>query len=354
MKSYTDLDRLIGQVPSRLVTILGAVDVGRGSEALYRDQLPGLLSQLANRARVASITASSAIEGIVVEDPSRAARILTGRAKTLRTRSEQELAGYRDAQDYLFQKDWKPLNVGLLLHLHKLLFAHTAAQGGRFKTEDNLVVDRGPAGDITVGFRPVPAPETPFFVADLIDRYRTEVAVGRHHPVLLIGLFALDLLVIHPFEDGNGRVARAVTNALLIDAGYTVSRYVSLEQAIAESADDYYQALLDSTHGWHESEADPWPWLTYFVGILADAYRTFARRAASDRADGSKQDRVRDYVLSHAPSLFRVADVRTALPGISDQTIRMVLDRLRREELIFAEGLGRTAAWRRPPAVERP
>ena len=84
-------------------------------------------------------------------------------------------------------------------------------------------------------------------------------------------------------------------------------------------------------------------------GVLADAYRTFARRAASDRADGSKQDRVRDHVLSRAPNPFRMADIRTALPGISDQTIRVVLDRLRREELIFAEGLGRSAAWRRTP-----
>jgi hypothetical protein len=178
-------------------------------------------------------------------------------------------------------------NAGLLLHLNKLLFAHTAADGGLFKTEDNLVVDRGPAGDITVRFRSVSVADTPFYDAELVDRSNTEAAAGRHHPVLLIGVFALDLLVIHPFEDGNGRVARAVT------------------------------------------------------------YRTFARRAASDRADGSKQDRVRDYVLSHAPDLFRMADIRTALPGISDQTIRVVLDGLRREELIFVEGLGRSAAWRR-------
>ena len=347
MRSFAEIDRLIGQVPGPLVTALSVVDVGRGSEALYRDQLPGLLSQLADRARVASITASSAIEGIVVADASRADRILTGKAMTLRTRSEQELAGYRDAQDYLFRGSWKPLNVGLLLHLHKLLFAHTAGEGGQFKTEDNLVVDRGPAGDITVRFRPVPSADTPFYVAELIDRYSKEIAAQRHHPVLLVGLFTLDLLVIHPFEDGNGRVARALTNALLMDAGYTVSRYVSLEQEIAESADAYYQALLDSTHGWHEDRADPWPWLRYFIEILAEAYRTFARRAASGRADGSKQDRVRDYVLNHAPSPFRMADVRAALPGISDQTIRMVLDRLRHEEAISADGLGRSASWRR-------
>jgi Fic family protein len=347
VRSFSDLDQLIGAVPGRVVTALSAVDIGRGSEALYRDQLPGLLSQLADRARIASITASSAIEGVVVKDPTRASRILAGTAKTLRTRSEQELAGYRDAQDYLFHDAWKPLNPGLLLHLHRLLFAHTAAEGGRFKTEDNLVVDRSPDGEITVRFHPVPAAETPHYVAELIDRYRSEVDSGRHHPVLLVGLFALDLLVIHPFEDGNGRVARAVTNALLMDAGYNVSRYVSLEQAIAESADDYYQALLDSTHNWHDDKADPWPWLEYFVGVLAQAYRTFAGRTASSRADGSKQDRVRDHVLSHAPSPFRMADIRMAMPGISDQTIRVVLDRLRKDGLIEPDGVGRSTSWRR-------
>jgi hypothetical protein len=142
-------------VPARVVTRLGAIDFGRGSEALYRDQMPGLLTELADRARVQSITASSAIEGVVVADADRAERIINRRTSTLRNRSEQELAGYRDAQDYLFQQDWRPLNAGLILHLHRLLFAHTAIPGGAFKTEDNLVVDRSPDGSTTVRFKPV-------------------------------------------------------------------------------------------------------------------------------------------------------------------------------------------------------
>ena len=350
MRSFSELDRVIGRVPAAVVTALSSVDVGRGSEALYQDQLPALLNELAHRARVQSIAASSAIEGVVVPNAARAGQIISGEVRQLRTRSERELAGYRDMQDYLFGEDWRPLNVGLLLHLHRLLFGHTAGSGGRLKTTDNLVVDRSPDGSTTVRFRPVPATLTEFYLTELISRFRTAIGEDQHHPVLLIGLFALDLLVIHPFEDGNGRVARALTAALLADVGYTVSRYVSLERAIADSADAYYQALLDSTRGWHEDKGDPWPWLGYFIRILAGAYGRFGERAAASRSDGSKQDRVRDYVLHHAPSSFRMADVRTALPGISDPTIRLVLDRLRRDGHVRAEGRGRAATWRRTPS----
>jgi Fic family protein len=347
VRSFADLDALIGLVPARVVTRLSAIDFGRGSEALHHDQMPGLLTELADRARVESITASSAIEGVVVADPGRAQRIISRRATTLRNRSEQELAGYRDAQDYLWQEDWRPLSAGLILHLHRLLFAHAEIPGGAFKTEDNLVVDRSPDGSATVRFRPVPAASTPFAVDDLIQRYQQAVAARRHHLLLLSGLFVLDLLVIHPFIDGNGRVARLLTGALLSEHGYLVGRYVSLEQAVAESADAYYQALLESTHGWHEGIADPWPWLGYFTSVIAGAYAVFAGRAASAHAPGTKQDRVRDHVLHRAPATFRLADIRTALPGVSDQTIRLVLDQLRKDGRVRPDGTGRSATWTR-------
>jgi Fic family protein len=347
LRSFADLDALIGLVPARVVNRLSAIDFGRGSAALYRDQMPGLLTDLADRARVQSITASSAIEGVIVADADRAERIINRRTSTLRNRIEQELAGYRDAQDYLFQQDWRPLNAGLILHLHRLLFAHTAIPAGAFKTEDNLVVDRSPDGSTTVRFKPVPAARTPFAIDDLIDRYQDAVAKGEHHIVLLTGLLILDLLVIHPFEDGNGRVARLLTNALLIEHGYTVGRYVSVEQAVAESADAYYQALLESTHGWHDGTADPWPWLGYFTNVIADAYTVFADRAAAAKTPETKQQRIRQHILRHAPATFRLADIRTAVPGVSDKTIRLVLDQLKNEGKVRADGTGRAATWTR-------
>lgn len=349
MLSFVDLERSLGSVPGSVVTQLARVDQGRGREDLFRLQLPGLLTELGLRARIASITASSALEGVVVDDRARAAAIIGGKSTGLRTRSEQELAGYRSALDYLFTDQWRPLNVGLLLHLHRLLFAHTNLVGGQFKDSDNLVVDRSPDGAVEVRFVPVPAARTDYFTSELVARYNAAATNRRHHPVLLSGLFALDLLTIHPFTDGNGRVARALTNVLLEDAGYTVGRFVSLEQLIAESADDYYATLLASTHGWHEQRNDPWPWLRYVVSVLVRAYDRFEQRAAADRSPGTKQDRVRDYVLRHAPTVFRVSDVRIALPGISDQTIRLTLDQLKREGLITADGLGRAAVWVKKP-----
>ena len=138
-----------------------------------------------------------------------------------------------------------------------------------------------------------------------------------------------------------------LTNALLDDAGYQVGRFVSLEQLIAESADAYYGALLASTRGWHDETNDPWPWLSYFVDRLAQAYARFEQRTADSRSTGTKQDRVRGFVLNEATAIFRISDVRLALPGVSDQTIRLALETLKKDGLLVADGTGRGATWRR-------
>jgi Fic family protein len=347
VQSFVALDSLVGSVPFAIVRDLRIVDTGAGSEALYRDKLPALLTTLAARARVASIEASSAIEGVVVEDRARAAAIVAGRADHLRNRSEQELAGYRAALDYLYQEQWRPLNVGLLLHLHRLLFQYTELPGGALKQAENIVVDQLPDGTKVKRFTPVSVAQTPWYLDELVSRFLAAQAAGNHHPVILVGLFALDLLTIHPFLDGNGRITRALSNALLQDAGYDVARYVSLETSIAASDDAYYGALRTSTERWHDADHDPWPWLRYFVGLVARSYEQFASLADAERSGGSKQDRVREYVLHHAPATFTIGDVRAALPGVSDQTIRLALGQLKAAGRVSADSTGRGATWSR-------
>ena len=217
--------------------------------------------------------------------------------------------------------------------------------GGRLKTEQNLIVSYRD-GARTILFTPTPPRETPFALGQLVERYRAAATDEEAHPLLLIGLFVLDFVAIHPVADGNGRLARLLTSQLLATRGYGIARYVSLEQRIFETTESYYRALLDSQRGWHDAAHDPWPWLEYLIGVIDDGYALFEQRlAAAASAGTSKQERVRRYVLDQAGAEFRIGDVRRALPGVSDQTTRLVLAVLRDEGAIASTGGGPGARW---------
>ncbi len=334
-------------VPGDIVKMLRHIDRAAGAEGRYADQLPQLLDALRAQARIESITASSAIEGVVVEE-ARVTRLVSAHAQRFRNRSEAEFAGYRAALDYLNQEDPGEFNIGLVLHLHRLLFSFVDGRGGSFKTDDNLVVDREPDGTTTVRFEPVGAQETPFFMEELVARTCDALDRGEHHPLLVCAAFVLDFLCIHPFGDGNGRVARLATTYLLEHTGYGVGRYVSLEQLIYDTNADYYIALGESTRGWFDdARHDLWPWAGYLLHRLGDAYDRFTARVAAGTAGVTKQGRVRDFVLLHAPSTFTIAEVRRAVPGVSDNTIRLVLTELKSDGVITNDGTGRGATWHR-------
>ena len=334
-------------VPGDVVATLRRIDRAAGAEGRYADQLPQLLEALREQARVESITASSAIEGVVVDD-ARVPKLVSGTPGGFRNRSEAEFAGYSNALDYLNQKDPGELSVGLILHLHRLLFFFTDGGGGHFKIDDNLVVDRLPDGSREVRFQPVSAAETPFFMEELVARSHAALQKAGPHPLIVTAAFALDFLCIHPFADGNGRVARLATSYLMGRTGYSVGRYVSLEQLIYDTKDEYYDALGASTTGWFDDgHHDLWPWARYLLERVGDAYGRFEERIAAGTSGGTKQDRVRDYLLLHAPATFTIAEVRRALPGVSDNTIRIVLGELKEKGSITNDGSGRSAAWRR-------
>ena len=334
-------------VPGDVVAVLRRIDFAAGAEARFADQLPQLLGALRQQARIESITASNAIEGVVVDD-ERVPRLVSGLDQRFRNRSEAEFAGYSAALDYLYQGDAGDLSVGLVLHLHRLLFSFTDGRGGYFKTEDNVVVDRHQDGTITTRFVPVSAHETPFFVEELASRAGAALERDEHHPLIVSAAFILDFLCIHPFSDGNGRVARLLTTYLLHRAGYGVGRYVSLEQLVFETKDDYYTALEQSTYAWFdEGQHNIWPWTGYLLGRLDGAYERFTSRIAAGTSGGTKQDRIRDFVLLHAAPTFTIADIRRGVPGVGDSTIRIVLAELKKDGRIANDGTGRGATWRR-------
>jgi Fic family protein len=349
MNSFVDLERTLADQPARLGVVLSRVDVGRGREELYRDQLPELLTSLAEHARIMSITASNAIEGVVV-GPGRAERLVASPDIRFRNRNEKEFAGYRDAIDQLMRADdSERVSIPLILHLHRQILSHVDGRGGYLKTEDNQIIRRDELGGKEVIFEPASHADTEFFLSELVERYRQAQDDRVAHPLVLVGLLILDFLAIHPVADGNGRVARLLTTHELLAQGYSVARYVSVEQRVFETKNAYYAALHESQQGWHDRQHDPWPWIRYLVTVLSECYEIFEERVAQARrqSGSSKQDRVRLHVLEHGSADFSIGDIRRALPGISDPTIRLVLGQLREEGRVQVDGTGRSARWRR-------
>jgi Fic family protein len=349
MRSFQDPDRTFAGQPAGLGVLLRRVDVGSGHQALYENQLPQLLRRLARQTKVESITASNAIEGVEV-DPARAEALAGDDPRRFRNRSEKEFAGYADALDDLTREPrLTPLTVPRLLEFHRKMLAHTDGRGGYLKREDNRIAGRDPDGSRRIIFEPPPWQETEGLITGLCSSYEYSLGNQVAHPLVLLSAFVLDLLAIHPVLDGNGRMARLATTHELLRLGYGVARYASVEQRIYESKNAYYLALEQSQRNWHQGEHDIWPWAQYLISVLAESYDDFERRVAAGRGSesGTKQERIRRWVLDEAPGDFTVGDVRIAVPGAGDETIRLTLRALKAEGLIESTGTGRAARWRR-------
>ncbi|HET8566083.1 MAG TPA: Fic family protein [Solirubrobacterales bacterium] len=336
-------------MPPRLGALLGRVDQGSGRQQLYEDQVPELLRRLARQTKVESITASNAIEGVEV-DQARAESLAGPHRPRFRNRDEKEFAGYADALDGLMREEHlEPLTVPRLLELHRKMLAHTGVPGGSLKREDNRIADREPDGATRVIFRPPPWRETEGLLVGLCSSYGYTLDQASVHPLIALSAFILDLLAIHPVPDGNGRLARLATTHELLRLGYGVARYVSVEQRIYESKNAYYAALEESQRGWYEGSHSIWPWTGYLVRILAESFEAFEDRAAAGKGTetGTKQERIQRWALLEAPIEFKISDVRRALPGVSDPTIRLALRGLRDEGRLASESVGKGARWRR-------
>jgi Fic family protein len=345
MKSFIDPQTFEGQ-PPELGPVLARIDTGRGREQLFENQVPALLHQLFESARVASITASNAIEGVIIGE-DRAQKIAAGGPR-FRNRNQKEFAGYRDAIDSLIRRDSQDLlTVPFLLHLHRLLFHYAGGRGGYFKVSPNMIVAYEDGRKKTIFTPPSPS-ETEFLLTELFLRYRAAQDDRQAHPLILLSALVLDLLAIHPVADGNGRLARLVTTHELLALGYGVVRYISLEQGIYEAKNTYYASLYESQRGWHEGQHTIWPWTTFLVRLIADGYDVFEERvtAVGDH-QGNKQTRVFEYIRNQAPATFSRRDIERALPGISQATIRLVLTGLRDSGEVTSTGSGPGARWHR-------
>ena len=326
------------------VATLRALGEYLGKQKLFVMQKPGTLQSLQTVAAIESADSSNRLEGITA--PKARIRAIVSRNAEPRDRSEQEIAGYRDAMGLIHQTGQDmPISVNVIRQLHQRLYRYMPQDGGRWKSTDNEIVERDKEGNITrVRFKAVSAVATPQAMDDLVKYHRQAIDDGRD-AMVVIPLFVLDFLCIHPYQDGNGRVSRLVTTLLLYHAGYEVGRYISLERHFLETAKTYYESLESSSRGWHEGEHDVMPWARYFWGVLLAAYKEFEDRVGTiETGKGSKTARIRAAVERKVMP-FRMSDINNELPDISRDMIRLVLRQMKDEGRVRPEGRGPAAQW---------
>ncbi len=341
--SPTFLDRLTFSTEE--AAALTALAEARGRQDLFIYQRPEVLESLRQAAVIESSESSNRLEGITA--PRERIEALILRPTEPRDRSEQEIAGYRDALALIHESHaYMPFSANVLLQLHGLVYRYHPSSGGRFKATDNEIVERSADGAVSrVRFKPTPAFETPAAMDALVAGYRDAVERRGLVPLVAVPLAVLDFLCVHPFSDGNGRVGRLATTLLLYHHRFALGRYISLERIIEESKTSYYEALEASSRGWHVGAHDPHPWLNYFWGMLQRASREFEERVAG-LGDGklNKTDLVRAAILRRIGP-FTSTDIERECPGVSAELVRVAMRQLRDEGVIALQGRGRGAKW---------
>ena len=330
---------------TEIVAYLTQIHEYKGQQNLFIEAKADALSSLLEVARIQSTEASNRIEGIITTD-DRLKKIV--REKTMpQTRSEKEIAGYRDVLATIHEShDYIPPRPSVILQLHRDLYKYSGKSiGGSFKNSDNVIAEELPDGQQIVRFKPVPAWETPEAITALCSDFQETMQDAELDPLLLIPIFILDFLCIHPFNDGNGRMSRLLTLLLLYRSGYIVGKYISIEKLISDTKETYYEALQASSYNWHEGTNDYAPFVTYMLGILVAAYRDFESRIERLTTKGlSKPDRVREIIRNHLGKITK-SEIVAQCPDISQITVQRALADLRKNGEITKLSGGRYTAY---------
>ena len=302
------------------------------------------LTHLIEIARIQSTEASNRIEGIYTSD-ERLQQIVKDKT-TPRNRSEKEIAGYRDVLATIHENhEYIPVRPGMILQLHRDLYKFSGMNiGGSYKSSDNVISEEDAQGNKHIRFQPVSAWETPEVMERLCCAYNELCNSGQYDPLLMIPVFVLDFLCIHPFNDGNGRMSRLLTLLLLYRAGYNVGKYISIEKLIERTKGVYYDELQESSKRWHEEENDYIPFVTYQLGVILAAYREFGERVKIVTENTRKPNRVRDIIKAHYGKLTK-AEIMQQCPDISQTTIQRALNDLVKSGEIIKIGGGRYTSY---------
>lgn len=325
MRSFDYKEEWKKLLTPEIVMYLTQIHEFKGEQTLFIEAKADTLSQLVDIAKIQSIEASNKIEGIYTSDER--LKALVKDSTRPRTRNEREIAGYRDVLNTIHENhDYIPPKPSIILQLHRDLYKFEGMDiGGRYKTSDNIIEEQDAEGNKSVRFRPMPAWETPEAIEKLCQSYDEALNSENIDALIIIPMFVLDFLCVHPFNDGNGRISRLLTLLLLYRSGYIVGKYISIEKLIEQTKEIYYESLQLSSAGWHENKNDYEPFVKYMLGVIVAAYRDFSSRVSLLTTQGmSKPDRVKEIIRATLGPITKT-EILAKCPDISQVTVQRAL-----------------------------
>ena len=276
------------QITPEILNLIARIDEFKGAWRALGTLAPERLSALRRVATIESIGSSTRIEGSTLSDRQVEQLLSTLAVKSFATRDEQEVAGYAALMDLVFST-WQDIRLteNHLKQLHQILLRHSEKDTwhrGNYKTNPNSVAAFDENGvQIGIVFETAMPFDTPRLMTELVAWVNEARETVRLHPLLVIALCIVVFLEIHPFQDGNGRLSRALTTLLLLQAGYSYVPYSSLESVVEHNKEAYYLALRQ-TQGTIRTGTPNWqPWLLFFLRSLAEQVRRLEKKIEREK-----------------------------------------------------------------------
>jgi Fic family protein len=275
-------------ITQEILTLIAGIDEFKGAWRALGTLAPERLSALRRVATIESIGSSTRIEGSKLSDREVERLLVNLEVTSFATRDEQEVAGYAELMNLVFSS-WQeiPFTENHIKQLHQTLLRYSKKDirhRGSYKSHPNHVAAFDENGtQVGIVFQTATPFDTPRLMTDLVAWVNREREAARLHPLLIIAVFTVVFLEIHPFQDGNGRLSRVLTTLLLLQAGYVYVPYSSLESVVEQNKEAYYLALRQ-TQGTIRTETPNWqPWLLFFLRSLTEQVRRLARKVEREK-----------------------------------------------------------------------
>lgn len=338
------------EITHKIYGLISQIEELKGRWKAGTNLSPQVLGRLKKSVIVTSSGASTRIEGSKLSDEE-VEKLLNGlKIQRLKTRDQQEVAGYAELLTNVFDAYGTiKLNEGTIKHFHKELLKFSEKDSrhrGNYKFGSNRVEAKDADGNIVgILFDPTPPHLIGKEMSELVQWTISELNKKEIHPLIIIGNFVFEFLSIHPFQDGNGRVSRILTNLLLLKSGYGYMPYISHEKLVEDNKNDYYLALNKSQRSWKTKNEDISTWLIFFLTILLEQTKRAINLLGTESIEhllSDKQLAVWNYIQTHKKVTPKELQHQLKIPT---PTISQILNKLLKIKKIERSGEGRAVQY---------